>query len=48
MLSSKQVQEEGEDNTDDNTGGEVEVKTEIFPLNGKIPWKLTDPGDFRS
>ena len=48
MLSSEQVEEEGYDNADDNTGGEGEVKTEIFPLNGNIPWKLTDPGDFRS
>ena len=46
MLSSEQVKEEGQDDADDNTGGEGEVKTEIFSLNGKIPRKLTDPGDF--
>ena len=48
MLSSEEVEEEGQDNADDDTGGEGEVKTEIFPLNGNIPWELTDPGDFRS
>ncbi|MHC5077362.1 MAG: hypothetical protein ACYTFM_13200 [Planctomycetota bacterium] len=48
MLSFEQVEEEGYDDADNNTGGEGEVKSEIFPLNGNIPWKLTDPGDFRS
>jgi len=48
MLSSEEIEEEGQDNADDNTGGEGEEKTEIFPLNGNIPRKLTDPGDFRS
>ena len=48
MLSSEEVEEEGQDNADDNTGGEGEEKTEIIPLNGNIPRKLTDPGDFWS
>ena len=48
MLSSQQVDEEGYNDADDNTGGEGEVKTEIFPLDGNIPWKFTYPGDFRS
>ena len=48
MLSSEQVKEEGQDDADDNAGGEGEVKTEIFSLNGNIPRKLTDPGDIQS
>ena len=45
MLFFEEVEEEGCDDADDNTGGEGDVQTEIFPLNGNIPWKLTDPGD---
>ena len=48
MLPSEQIEEEGYNDTDDNAGGEGEVQAEIFPLNGNIPRKLTDPGDFRS
>ena len=48
VLSPEEVEQQGEDDADNNTGGEGKIKAEVFPLNRNVPRKPSYPGDFQS
>jgi len=44
-LSSKNIEEQGEDNAYDDAGGEREIETEMLLFYEDIPWKSPYPGE---
>ena len=45
MLFSEQVEQQGENDTHYNTGGERKVETKMISFYDDIPWKSAYPGD---
>ncbi len=44
-LSSKNIEEQGEDNAYDDAGGEREIETAMLLFYEDIPWKSPYPGE---
>ena len=45
MLFSQQGEDQGQQEADDDTGHEGEIKGEFIPLDNDIPGEPPDPGD---